>query len=278
MVTYIDAVHPLVEVYDGYLVHSRGSTGAALRSNPPGTISVLGPTLIRTDLDVPVFVFQAETDTRATRQLDSALFRQWELAGSAHADIYTLGIGQPDTGQDNTAAKRLLDAMLVPVPEPLPGILPPCVLGVNSGPHHWVLQAAVHWLDLWVRDGTLPPSGGPGLSTTGAATDPLLLDEHGNVQGGVRSPHVDVPVATIRGTGNSAAVPGPNFCGLFGTTTAFSAEKLAELYPNHGVFISQWNQAVDAGVAAGFILPADADKLKSAAAESGIGRRGGRRR
>ncbi len=29
--TYIDAVHPLVEVYDGFVVHSRGAGGAALR-------------------------------------------------------------------------------------------------------------------------------------------------------------------------------------------------------------------------------------------------------
>ena len=28
MVTYIDAIHPLAHVYDGYLVHSRGSGGA----------------------------------------------------------------------------------------------------------------------------------------------------------------------------------------------------------------------------------------------------------
>src|SRR4051794_25590761 len=30
LVTYIDAVHPLVHVYDGFLVHSRGAGGAAL--------------------------------------------------------------------------------------------------------------------------------------------------------------------------------------------------------------------------------------------------------
>ena len=34
MVTYIDAVHPLVHVYDGFLVHSRGAGGAALSQAP----------------------------------------------------------------------------------------------------------------------------------------------------------------------------------------------------------------------------------------------------
>lgn len=285
MVTYIDAIHPLVGVYDGYLVHSRGTNGAALRGNatcffppcppaaPGATINVPGPTLIRADQGaLPVFVFQTETDTRATRQADTSVFRQWEVAGSAHADLYTLGVGQPDTGADDTAAKQLLNAMLNPVTTPLPGILGPCTFGVNSGPHHWVLQAAVYWLNLWVADGTLPPSGGPGLATTGAPTDPLVLDANGNATGGVRSPHVDVPVATIRGTGNSSAGPGTNFCGLFGTTTPFTATKLDSLYPKHGKFVSQWGQSVNDGVAGGFILPEDADVLKSAAAESGIGK------
>jgi hypothetical protein len=281
MVTYIDAIDPLVNVYDGYLVHSRGSAGSQLRSTsatPPLTaINVLGPTLIRADQGVlPVFVFQTETDTRASRQADTSIFRQWEVAGTAHADIYTLGIGQPDTGLDNTAARQLFDAMLVPVAEPLPGILPPCIFGVNSGPHHWVLQAAVRWLNLWVANGTLPPSGGPGLTTTAIPGSPplfgLVLDSNGNATGGVRSPHVDVPVATIRGTGNSA--PGPfNFCGLFGTTTAFSAAQLAALYPNHGMFVSAWAQSVNDGVAGGFILPEDAEMLKAVAAESRVGQR-----
>ena len=34
LVTYIDAVHPLVNVYDGFLVHSRGGSGANLTDVP----------------------------------------------------------------------------------------------------------------------------------------------------------------------------------------------------------------------------------------------------
>jgi hypothetical protein len=266
LVTYINAAHPLVDVYDGFLVHSRGATGSALRQAPLPAIATPGPTRFRTDLVAPVFVFQAETDTRATRQADSAIFRQWEVAGTAHADIYVLGIGQADTGFDNTAATQLFDAMLNPVAEPLPGVLPACNLGVNSGPHHWVLQAALRHLAIWAGNGIEPPSGGPGI------TDPIVLDANGNVTGGVRSPHVDVPVATIRGTGNAA--PGPfNFCSLFGTTTAFSAARLAELYPNHGRFVSAWSHAVNDGVAGGFLLPEDAGFLKSVAGESPVGKK-----
>ena len=63
LVTYIDAVHPLVHVYDGFLVHSRGARGAALSQAPlPPQCRRRARQLIRNDLDVPVFVFQTETD------------------------------------------------------------------------------------------------------------------------------------------------------------------------------------------------------------------------
>jgi hypothetical protein len=62
LVTYIDAVQPLVYVYDGFLVHSRGAAGAPLSqftppTTPPNpTVQPPSPTLIRTDLNEPVFV------------------------------------------------------------------------------------------------------------------------------------------------------------------------------------------------------------------------------
>lgn len=264
MVTYVNAVHPLVDVFDGFLVHSRGATGSALRQAPQTPVATPGPTRIRTDLSAPVFVFQAEGDSRLSRQPDSASFRQWEVAGTAHADIYVLGIGQPDTGRDATAAQRLFDAMRVPVNEPLPGVLPPCTLPVNSGPHHWVVQAAVRHLERWVAFGRLPPSA-PGI------VDPVVLDANGNVTGGVRSPHVDVPIATIRGTGNSA--PGPvNFCGLFGTTTAFTPEQLAALYPTRASFVFPWVQSLFTAIRRGYILAEDAFPLLIPVVTSDIGR------
>ena len=48
-------------------------------------------------------------------------------------------------------------------------------------------------LDLWVRDGLAPPHADPILVENGAP----VLDEFGNVQGGLRSPYVDVPTSTL---------------------------------------------------------------------------------
>jgi hypothetical protein len=94
-----------------------------------------------------------------------------------------------------------------------------------------------------------------------------VLDANGNARGGIRTPHVDTPIATLSGLGQA----GSNFCFLFGTTTPFDAAKLMSLYPSHAAFVKAWNAATDRAVKAGFVLPADAKNLMAAAAQSPIG-------
>jgi Alpha/beta hydrolase domain len=172
--------------------------------------------------------------------------------------MYTLGIGQPDHGTTPAAAQQLFYRMQHPINEPLPGILPPCGLPVNSGPHHWVVQASLHHLVDWTASGTTPPAS-QYLTTVGTPTSALVLDANGNATGGVRSPHVDTPVATIRGTGQP---PSNLFCSLFGTTAPFSDATLETLYEGQDAFWAAWNAAVDDAVANGFVLAADEPKLK----------------
>jgi hypothetical protein len=93
---------------------------------------------------------------------------------------------------------------------------------------------------------------------------------NGNVLGGVRSPQVDAPIATLSGVGNSGGLGG--FCRVFGRTIPFSQNQLANLYKNHGQFVSQWVQAAQSDVKAGYLLPADAVELKTSAATSQIGK------
>jgi hypothetical protein len=162
--------------------------------------------------------------------------------------------------------------MVQPYSGPFP-IVGSCTLGINAGPQHWVFQAALHHLDRWVARGTPPPLSPRMTTTDGTGAGALVLDANGNVTGGIRTPHLDVPIATLRGTGNTASSPGLNFCALFGTTTAFSAETLAQLYPNHRDFVRKWNRSVDRAVAAGFILPLDGLLVKLSAATSDIGKR-----
>src|SRR4029077_15954326 len=65
LVTYIDAVHPLARVFDGFLVHSRSTGGAPLAQAPLDPVVTPSPTLIRSDLRQPVLVFNTETDAGA---------------------------------------------------------------------------------------------------------------------------------------------------------------------------------------------------------------------
>jgi Alpha/beta hydrolase domain len=273
MVTYIDAVHPLVHVYDGFLVHSRGAAGAPLSQSPLTAVPAPNPTLIRTDLDVPVFVFQTESDVAGAftaRQADTNLFRQWEAAGTSHFDTYGLLIGPSDTGNGQGAVANLA-AMQNPTHVPGPGGL--CTLAINTGGAHWLLNSAVYWLNQWVTNGTPPPIGQP-LQTVTTSPFVYAKDANGNTLGGVRTPHVDAPIAVLGGIGNTAGNGAAisQFCRLFGSTVPFSPEQLAALYKNHGQFVSAWSNDIQNLVSTGFLLAPDGVELQNAAGSSSIGK------
>jgi hypothetical protein len=270
MTTYIDAVEPLTKgVYDGYFVYSRGNDGAALAQDPQPAVAAPSPTLIRTDLEVPVMTFTTETDLitlgyLAARQPDTKKFRNWEVAGTSHADTYTLSVAGKDVGTPASDAD-LFQTMLQP-PSTLYGGIISCDRPINAGPMTYVLRSSIDALNSWIVDGTVPPKA-PRLQTTGDTATPFALDANGNVKGGIRTAEVDVPVATLSGLGQS----GTGFCRIFGTTTPFDAAKLASLYPSHGAFVKAWNAATDKAVHAGFVVAADAPGIKAAAAHSPVG-------
>lgn len=260
MVTYINAMHLRSHTYDGFLVHSRSGGGAALRQAPLGSVSVPSPVQIRADLDVPVMVVQAEGDVLgsylAARQPDTALYRSWEIAGTSHADSYTFPVGFNDIG-DGAGTLEMFNLMRNPLSIG-------CASPINAGPHYLVLQAAVAGLDDWVRTGTPPPSA-PLLEFASTNPNVLARDSLGNALGGIRTPHVDVPIATLTGVNSGAG-----FCRLFGSTTPLTSEQLAQLYPTHEAFVAAWTDSVEAAVTAGFIPAAEAPALIAAAAASTI--------
>jgi hypothetical protein len=267
LTTYINAVAPLVDLYDGYLVHSRGASGAPLG---PGVFPP-DPTHSRTDLEVPVLVLSAETDLvggmlgyARARQPDGPWFASWEMAGTAHVDAYGLGIGDDDDGS-GAADQALFEAMLAPPSKVYFGVMT-CDAPINAGPHTYVARAALAALMRWARDGTLPPPM-PRLELD-ATGEELLRDDGGNALGGIRTPPLDAPIATLSGLGQT----GGSFCALFGTTVPFTDDELAARYADHAAFVAQWDLAVDAAVDAGAVLAADAPNLRAAAKTSDIAR------
>jgi len=272
MVTYIDAVQLLARVYDGYLVHSRGATPAALSQSPLAPVPAPTSTLIRNDIHVPVLVFQTEFDIAGAytaRQPDTNLFRQWEAAGTSHFDTYGLLIGPSDTGNGQGAVANL-EAMQHPTNIPSPGGL--CTLPINTGGAHWLLDSAVYWLNQWITKGTPPPSAPP-LQIASTSPFAYAKDANGNTIGGVRTPQVDAPIAVLAGIGNTAANSGliSKFCGLFGSTVPYTPAQLAALYKNHADFDVQYTLATFGALAHRYLLLPDAVELLKAAAASQIG-------
>src|SRR4029078_3156216 len=98
---------------------------------------------------------------------------------------------------------------------------------INFAPqHHYVLQAAIAKLNAWVRTGEPTPTAPP-IAVAEADPPQLVLDANGLVEGGVRTPLVDVPIAKTSGiAADDSAVTG-----LFGSGEPFDAATLSRLYP-----------------------------------------------
>jgi hypothetical protein len=245
LTTFADALEPLTGAFDGIFIHSRAGSGASLAGSPLPTSPSLRGLRIRTDLDVPVFMFETQTDLTelgyvAARQPDTDRIRTWEVAGTAHADAYLVG-----------RAAGLLG----------------CTIPVNDGPQHVVVEAAFSAFTRWVVDGTPPPSPPP-LGLARVNPPALKLDAHGNVVGGVRTPAVDVPVSTLSG----AAPPGSTeLCSLFGRTTPFSPAELVHLYGDQRGYLAAYTASLDRAIERGFILRADRAGLLAAARQVRIG-------
>jgi len=78
---------------------------------------------------------------------------------------------------------------------------------INFGPqHHYVVEAALWSLDRWIRTGRAAPKADRiKLTQIGRESDPptIVLDSNGAAEGGIRTPWMDVPTATLSGSGNS---------------------------------------------------------------------------
>lgn len=236
LVTYYDGVQPITHEFDGFFVHSRGASGLPLvgPGQNAGLVSALSgvPVIFRTDQPAPVIDVQAESDvtglldSSVARQPDNGRFRLWEVAGTSHADAHLLG-----------ANARYID----------------CGIPINNGPMNLVAKAALRAVTAWVHNGTAPVHA-PRIELTAGHNPQVIRDSDGIALGGIRTPPVDVPVATLSG------VPGATssvICLLLGSTKPFTAARLAQLYPSGAVYLRRYGADADATIKAGFVLPQD---------------------
>ena len=165
LTTYVNAVEPIAQAFDGFLVHSRYSASAALEDGQAvgaDLASLPNNVRFRTDRRALVLTVITETDLVAgrlggywsARQPVDAKLRVWEVAGTAHADNYLLKVAALDSGEASieqlaAAWEPTSDLMGFPLDRP-----------INFAPqHHYVVQAAFASLDRWLRTGEAPPTG-----------------------------------------------------------------------------------------------------------------------
>ena len=262
LTTYVNDIDAEAQVYDAFFVHARGGPDAPLDDDSPALSFDRPPVPFRGDLRVPVLCVEAETDLIVlgylpARQPDDDHLVTWELAGTSHADVYTFGAGMIDTG---ALPIEELAAAWTPLDEYFGTKL---AAPVNAGPQHYAMNAAVARLDRWVRDGVRPPDGGERLAIRiGKDKVDYQPDDHGNAIGGVRTPHVDVPVAVLSGLGNS----GGAMAHLCGRTVPLAPKKLRRLYRDRNDYLVRYAAATAAAVARGHLLAADEPEINALAA------------
>lgn len=247
LVTYADAVQPMANVLDGILIASRiGQRGGA--APLAADLTMPDPVKIRTDLKVPVLVVETESDALShypARTPDSNRYRLWELAGTAHqnqwADSYFGAEIKRDLGGGGPSDAKMGG----------------CDRTVNALPTQHVADAAIHALNLWVKEGKAPAIAPP-IAISGS---PAMIerDDLGNAKGGVRLPGIAAPIAFYGGLGT------PERCRLEGFMVPLDGDTLKRLYPSHDAYVAQVKTAARDAETAGFLLPQEAaDEVRKA--------------
>jgi hypothetical protein len=245
LTTFADALQPQTHTFDGIFIHSRGGGTAPLNGASITSAQASTPVHIRTDLSVPVFMFETQTDLvelgyAKAQQPNTPMIRTWEVAGTSHADTWIVGNYASDLG---------------------------CTAPVNDGPQHIVVQAAFAAFNRWVDDHVAPPSP-PRFEFKTLSPTVFATDSHGNVIGGVRTPAVDVPISTLS---NVAPAGSNETCSLFGSTTSFTPGQLRSLYGTNAAYVAAYRVSLNKAIANGYILPADRAMLLSQAEAVDIG-------
>ena len=252
MVSYINAIQPLYNAFDGFIVMTKGDGSSPLAQEPQVAIPTPEAVRVREDNTTPVLNVQSETDVTllnsvAARQEDNAHFRLWEVAGTSHSDYYGIVAGREDAvGEPRFAAVVEEDEVF--------GFLQ-CDRPFNAGPFSYVMRAGIRAMNRWIAEGVAPPAA-PRLDLNASETA-YITDSLGNVTGGIRTPFVDAPTAVLSGEGQT----GGSFCFLFGTTALFPADQVASLYPTEADYVAAVTTSAEAAVAAGFLLQVDADAI-----------------
>jgi Alpha/beta hydrolase domain len=269
LLTYMNAIHPHAKlangkfVYDGYLSRNPGNIQRVNRCAPfPHANDPRGG--FHHQYGVPVIAVVAQGEVPASLSLrrddsddPSDRFRLYEVAGVSHID--KAAYSQFPTVADQIAAVGATQG----TPEwPFNITCEPPIPLTEQPALTYVYDAAFQHLFKWARTGVAPPKAArmdiqerAGESSTKAT---VALDEYGNGLGGVRTPSVEVPVATYFVTS-----PGPGTCRELGHTVPLEHSRLARMYPDAKAYTHKVAQVTGRLVRLGWLTEADGRKIES---------------
>lgn len=250
--TYVNAIHPLGRVFDGFMLQIYFGAGTLLAGDhaisfsdlPPPIRMPRGINLLR-ELDVPTMIVNSELEAIAcyrVRQPNTARFVNWESAGTTHVSAQTQLLRNKKYVRDF-------------------GGEPVFTTTMNRIPLTPLYDAALHHLNRWAAGGSPAPTQ-PLIEFSGAEPE-VVRDENGIAKGGVRLPQVEAPVAT-----NSSIPVVSDFAGsLRGSNQPFGAAKLKALYGNEAQYLARFRDAAARAVRAGVMLERDVEPATQEAAE-----------
>ena len=220
----------MAPIYDGFLPTS---TAAEIEKTDVPMIEV--PTM--TEVARGASVLRQDGDAPGDR------FRVYEVAGIGHLDVRDVDAFRPN----------------------------PCAHPISLHPIGTGFSVALHYLLQWVDRGVAPPYAPRVLIDRDVRNDGsmMLLDARGNVQGGVPSPYLAVPVAQYAAP-NASAKPYPAnlhpwadrgeqgieaLCRLTAYQNEFTADQLKALYGSKAAYRARVEQELDTLTREGWFLP-----------------------
>ncbi|AEQ50130.1 hypothetical protein KKY_83 [Pelagibacterium halotolerans B2] len=171
--------------------------------------------------DVPVIILATQTewdDGTRTFPADSEDYRLYQVAGMPHLEsreMYEAGWNE-------------------------------CTLPIDNFMFNAMVFMGLDYMHGWLEEGQEPPMAERIEFEGDAENAAIVLDEHGNAAGGMRSPQVEVPWETF-----STPNEGNFVCGLMGTATPLPDDQLAQMYPTPAEYaaqlVAQTSRLIDEG-------------------------------
>jgi hypothetical protein len=241
LATFINAVMPLGNVYDGAILLS--NFGQAIRPDPAVPVWKL------------LFEWDVQTGEANVRMADSDKFHSWEIAGTAHVDHHLRLTREPLELRDLLVSSEA-------------NLAPTCTIPTIGSrvPNHYVVDAAIDHMVRWVRHGKRPPAAARFQMEQDNPTQ-IARNEFDLALGGIRLSQIAVPTAKNVGENTGAGA-----CARWGYHQPFDVQTLDSLYRSHGDYLEDVVRATRHNLKRGYILKPDALRTISEAMAADVGR------